>query len=322
MENKLKAAFLDFATLGRDIRTRRLDAVADVEYHDFTAPGEALERLAGCEVALVNKAKIDRQTIAGLPELKLIVLAATGTDNVDSEAAREHGVAVANVRGYCSAALAQHVFGLILALTQNIGSYYELVRDGAWQRGRSFTLLDFPIRELAGCKLGIVGHGALGQAVARLGRCFDMEVLISGRVGAAPDDVPTGRVAFEELLEASDVLSLHCPLTEATRSMISERELERMKPDAVLINTARGGLVDGHALAAALKKGIIGGAGIDVLPVEPPPDDDPLLATGIPNLIVTPHVAWAAQEARQRAVDQVAENIEAFLVGRELRRVV
>lgn len=322
MTSTLKAAFLDFATLGPDIDTRRIDALLDVEYFDFTAPEEARARLENREVALVNKARIDAATIAGLPRLKLIVLAATGTDNVDSAAARERGVAVANVRGYCSAALAQHVFGLILALTQNIGSYYELVRRGAWQSGRSFALFDYPIRELAGRKLGIVGHGALGRAVARLGRCFDMDVLVAARPGSAPEDVQPGRVAFDEVLCTADVLSLHCPLTPETQHMIGAAELARMQPDALLINTARGGLVDGAALADALKQGVIGGAGIDVLPVEPPPGDHPLLAPDIPNLIVTPHVAWAAREARQRALDQVAENIEAYLNGRDLRRVV
>lgn len=322
MRAKLKGAFLDFATLGPDIDPRAIDALVDVDYHDFTAPEETVERLDACRVALCNKAGINRDAIAALPELELIVLAATGTDNIDSDAAREHGVAVANVRGYCSAALAQHVFGLILALTQNIGSYAELVRDGAWQRGRSFALFDYPIRELSGRRLGIVGHGALGQAVARLGRCFGMDVLLSARLDAAPGDVGPERVAFGELLEVADVVSLHCPLNETTRHMIGAPELERMKSDAVLINTARGALVDSAALAEALRHGVIGGAGIDVLPVEPPPADEPLVAPGIPNLIVTPHVAWAARESRQRALDQVAENIEAYLGGRELRRVV
>lgn len=322
MDRKLKGAFLDFATLGPDIDTRGIDALVDAEYHDFTAPDETVERLAGCEVALCNKARIDRDAIAALPGLELIAIAATGTDNVDSGAAREHGVAVTNVRGYCSAALAQHAFGLILALTQHIGPYDELVREGAWQRGRSFARFDYPIRELAGRRLGIVGHGALGRAVARLGRCFGMDVLVSARVGAAPDGIPPGRVAFDELLETADVVSLHCPLDDATRHMIGARELKRMKSDAVLINTARGALVDGAALADALRRGVIGGAGVDVLPVEPPPDDEPLIAPDIPNLIVTPHVAWAARESRQRALDQVAENIAAYLEGRELRRVV
>lgn len=322
MTRTLKAAFLDFATLGPDIDTRRIDALVDTEYHDFTAPEQARARLKDCEVALVNKARIDRDAILGLPKLELIALTATGTDNVDSEAAREQGVAVANVRGYCSAALAQHVFGLILALTQNIGAYHELVRSGAWQRGRSFALFDYPIRELAGRRLGIVGYGALGRAVARLGQCFDMHVLVSARLGAEAASIPEGRVAFDEVLSAADVLSLHCPLTDATHHMIGAAELERMKPDALLINTARGGLVDSAALAEALRARTIGGAGIDVLSTEPPPGDHPLLAPDIPNLIVTPHIAWAALESRQRALDQVAENIEAYLEGRDLRRVV
>lgn len=322
MSQRPKACFLDYGTLGPAIDPARIDALLDVTYYEFSDPAEVSARVGDAEVALLNKARIDRETIMAAPALKLIVLAATGTDNVDSTAARERGIAVANVRDYCSSSLAQHVFALILGLTQNISAYCSLVRDGGWQRGRSFALFDYPIRELAGLKLGIVGHGALGGAVARLGRCFDMDVLISARPGAPRETVPAGRVAFEDLLGAADVLSLHCPLTAETHHLIGRDELARMKSDALLINAARGGLVDSEALVAALKAGEIGGAGIDVLPLEPPPADDPLLALDIPNLIVTPHVAWAATESRQRALDQVAENVEAFYAGRELRRIV
>lgn len=320
MTSKPKAAFLDFATLGPNVDTSALDRVADVCYFDFSNEGEIKKRLAGCAIALVNKAKLGRDIVLGAANLKLIALAATGTDNVDTSAAKERGIAVANIRDYCSAALAQHVCALILELTQHAGGYDALVRSGAWQRSRSFALFDYPIRELTGRVLGIVGYGSLGQAAARLGECLGMEVWVAARPGS--DAVPAGRVAFETLLEEVDVLSLHCPLTEQTHHLIGATELKRMKRDAILINTARGGLVDGAALAAALRAGEIGGAGIDVLPVEPPPDDHPLLAPDIPNLILTPHIAWAALEARQRGIDQVAENVAAFLAGRSLRRVV
>ena len=319
MPKKPSAAFLDFATLGPNVSTAALDALVDAKYFAYSKPKELNERLATAEIAIVNKVKVDRAAIAGAARLRLIALTATGTDNIDCRAAEERGIAVANTRGYANAAVAQHVFALVLALTNHLGPYDALVRADAWRASPSFALFDYPIRELAGRKLGVIGYGALGQAVAALGRCFGMEVLVSTR---HHDDPQAGRVPFTTILRTADVVSLHCPLTAETKHMIGAAELKRMKPDALLINTARGGLVDGAALAAALKQGTIGGAGIDVLPVEPPGADEPLLAPDIPNLLITPHVAWAANEARQRALEQVAENIAAFLAGKRLRRVV
>jgi glycerate dehydrogenase len=320
MNSKPTAAFLDFATMGPDVETSALEQLVHANYFPFSDPEDIPERIAQAEIVLVNKARLNRAMIVGARQLRLIVLSATGTDNVDVAAAREHGVAVANIRDYCSTALAQHVCALILALTQHVGRYDALVKSGAWQQSKSFALFDYPIRDLTGCTLGIVGYGSLGQAAARIGGTLGMRVLVSARPKSAV--VPAGRVAFETLLEQADVLSLHCPLTDATRHLIGAPELKRMKSDAILINTARGGLVDDEALAAALRSGEIGGAGIDVLPVEPPPDDQPLLALDIPNLILTPHIAWAARESRQRALDQVVENIADFLDGGKLRRVV
>ena len=319
MRKKPSAAFLDFATLGPNVSTAALDALVDAKYFAYSKAEELNERLATAEIAIVNKVKVDRAAIAGAARLRLIALSATGTDNIDCRAAEERGVAVANTRGYASAAVAQHVFALVLALTNHVSRYDALVRADAWRLSPGFALFDYPIRELTGRKLGVIGYGALGQAVAGIGRCFGMEVLISTR---HRDDPQEGRVPFTTILRTADVVSLHCPLTAETERMIGARELELMKPDALLINTARGGLVDGAALAAALKQGTIGGAGIDVLPVEPPGAEEPLLAPGIPNLLITPHVAWAAREARQRALGQVAENIAAFLAGKRLRRVV
>jgi glycerate dehydrogenase len=320
MNSKPTAAFLDFATMGPDVETSALEQLVHANYFPFSDPEDIPERIAQAEIVLVNKARLNRAMIVGARQLRLIVLSATGTDNVDVAAAREHGVAVANIRDYCSTALAQHVCALILALTQHVGRYDALVKSGAWQQSKSFALFDYPIRDLTGRTLGIVGYGSLGQAAARIGGTLGMPVLVSARPKSAV--VPAGRVAFETLLEQADVLSLHCPLTDATRHLIGAPELKRMKSDAILINTARGGLVDDEALAAALRSGEIGGAGIDVLPVEPPPDDQPLLAPDIPNLILTPHIAWAARESRQRALDQVVENIADFLDGGKLRRVV
>jgi glycerate dehydrogenase len=322
MSAKPTAAFLDFATLGPNIDTRALEALCDVRYHDCSDLFEVGPRLRDAQIAIVNKSTVGGDVIRESRRLKLIALSATGSDNVDVATARECGVAVANIRDYCSTSLAQHVFALVLGLTQQINRYDALVRRGAWQASRTFALFDYPIRELTGRTLGIVGSGALGQAVARLGQCFGMEVAISARLGTPREEVPHDRVFFDDLLERADVLTLHCPLNATTKHMIAAPQLQRMKRDALLINTARGGLVDSEALATALRQGEIGGAGIDVLPAEPPPADQPLLAPDIPNLIVTPHVAWAAQEARQRALDQVTENIADFLRGGRLRRLV
>lgn len=315
------AAFLDFATLGPGVDTSRLDGLAEARYYDYSGPAEVAARIADCRVAIVNKARLDRDAIGGAAELELVVIAATGTDNVDTAAAADCGVAVANIRDYCSTSVAQHVFALVLGLTQRIGPYDGLVRSGLWTRSRSFALFDYPIRELSGRVLGVVGYGSLGRGVARLAEALGMRVLVSARPGAT-GPVPSERTPFDALLEQADVLSLHCPLTPATRHLIGAPELGRMRRDALLINTARGALVDEAALAEALRRGEIAGAGVDVLSVEPPPPDHPLLSRDIPNLILTPHIAWAAQEARQRALDQVAEDVESFLAGATLRRVV
>lgn len=321
MPSRATAAFLDFATVGPGVDTSRLDQVVDAQYYEFSEGDEIASRLEGCEIALLNKTRLGRPVLEQAKGLRMVALAATGSDNVDTEAARDAGIAVANVRDYCSDALAQHVFALILGLTQQIGLYAAAVRSGAWARSRSFALFDYPIRELAGCNLGIVGYGTLGRAVARVGEGFGMNVLVSARPGSAGPP-PEGRVPLDEVIEKADVLSLHCPLTDATRNLLNADAFRRMKRDAILINTARGGLIDEPALVEALKRGDIGGAGIDVLRVEPPTPDDPLLAPDVPNLVVTPHIAWAAREARQRAIDQVAENVADFLAGGELRRIV
>ncbi|MEE9570074.1 MAG: NAD(P)-dependent oxidoreductase, partial [Gammaproteobacteria bacterium] len=254
--------------------------------------------------------------------LKLIVLAATGSDNVDVVTAQERGVAVANIRDYCTPAVVQHVFALILALTRQLNGYQSIVNAGAWQRSNTFALFDYPIREITGKALGIVGYGALGRGVADAGRAFGMEVLLSERPGGNGGTYAEPRIPFESLLERADVLSLHCPLTDSNRHLIGKRELAAMKSDALLINTARGALIDSAALVEALKSGAIAGAGIDVLAKEPPTDEEPLLVAGIPNLILTPHIAWTAKESRQRTLDQVAENVKDYLAGGELRRLV
>jgi len=315
---RIKAAFLDYGTLGPGIDTSSLDELVEVEYYEYTPPNEILDRLRDVEIGIVNKARVDAATMAANPGLKFIVLAATGSDNVDLQTARQRGIAVANIRDYCTPAVVQHVFALILALTRQLKGYQTVVNAGAWQRSNTFALFDYPIRELTGKTLGIVGYGSLGSGVADVGRAFGMEVLIAARPGAQAEN----RIPIDALLEQADVLSLHCPLTDANRHMIGKRELASMRPDALLINTARGALIDSAALVEALRAGGIGGAGIDVLATEPPTDEEPLLAADIPNLILTPHIAWTASESRQRTLDQVAENVEDFLGGGDLRRLV
>jgi len=317
----MRAVFLDFATMGPGISTAKLDELVSTKYYDHTAAGAVTERISGADIVIVNKVALPGPMLAAAEKLRLIVLAATGTDNVDLETARQRGVGVANIRDYCTPSVAQHVMGLILALTHHLPGYHRRVQAGAWGATSGFCLFDFPIRELAGLTLGIVGLGSLGSAVGRLAEAFGMVVKVAQRPGGDQSGV-ADRLPLESLLRQADVLSLHCPLTAATRHLIGSEQLRQMKSDALLINTARGALVDTAALAKALRDGVIGGAGIDVLSQEPPVDGDPLLAPDIPNLILTPHIAWAARESRQRGMDQVTQNIAAYLDGTSLRRVI
>ena len=316
-----RAVVLDLATITNgDLDLSALDAALPgwVGF-PVTRPDELHARIADAEVVLTNKIRLDRAAFDAAPALRIVCLAATGTNNVDLDAARDHGVAVANLRAYCTASVAQHVFALILALTIDIPGYRRLLDEGAWRDSPQFCLLDYPVRELAGKVLGIIGFGELGRATARIGEAFGMSVLVAERPGTGAS---AGRVPLATLLARADVVSLHCPLTAATRGLIDADALRRMKPDALLINTARGALVDEAALAAALRAGRIGGAGIDVLSEEPPVHGNPLLDGTIPNLIVTPHIAWAARDARQRAIDEMAANARAFLTGETRNRVL
>jgi len=275
---------------------------------------------------VVNKIQLGAATLHALPKLKLICLAATGTDNVDLEKAKELDIAVCNIREYCTPSVVQHVFALILALNQHLLSYRSAIQAGAWQASHNFCLLEPPVRELRGKTLGVIGLGALGSGVAGVARAFGMRV-IAARLPWRSTVPPSGsgqsapRLPLHELLQQSDIVSLHCPLNEDTRHLIDAAALELMKQDALLINTARGGLVDSAALLAALESEEIAGAGIDVLEQEPPVDGDPLINGQLPNLIVTPHIAWSAREARQRALDEILANIVAFQKGEERNRV-
>ncbi len=315
----MRAVFLDVASLGQDITVAPLDALVDeLVLHEATAPDAVLERCRDAQIVITNKCRFDHDTLAGLPGLQYLGLTATGADGVDLAAAGHAGVAVTNITAYCTQSVAQHVFAVLLSLTHRIGDYRALVASGAWQRPGNFCLLDFPIRELAGRTMGIVGYGELGRAVARLAEAFGMSVLIARR---NDDDGRPGRVDLDTLFATADVVSLHCPLTPDTHHLVNAETLARMQPDAMLINTARGGLVDAEALAAALRDGRIGGAAIDVLEREPPVEGNALLAADLHNLIVTPHTAWAAREARQRAIQQTADNLGAWLDGGRRNRI-
>ncbi|MBT3013262.1 MAG: 2-hydroxyacid dehydrogenase [Candidatus Thiodiazotropha sp. (ex Lucina aurantia)] len=288
-------------------------------WHRATSPQQTMERIIDAELVISNKVVLDRSHLAACRNLKLICIAATGSNNVDLEAAAEHGIVVTNVTGYATPSVVQHVFSLILSLTTQQQYYQRAVARGDWQRSSHFCLLDYPIRELSGKCMGILGYGELGRGVDRLAKAFGMSVVVAQRPGSEPDP---DRIPLDELLPQVDVLTLHVPLAPNTRNLIGARELALMQPHALLINTARGGIVDEAALAEALVNGKLGGAGIDVLVAEPPVDGNPLLNPEIPNLIVTPHIAWASHESRQRLVDDVAANIQAFLAGEIRNRVV
>lgn len=317
----MRGVFLDMDTLdnGDLDRTPLNETVTDWIFHAQTAADEVTAHIGDAEVLITNKVMVDGAALRQAAHLKLICVAATGTNNVDLDAASSQGIVVCNVRDYGTASVAEHTIALMLALIRHLPEYARAVERGAWTSARSFSLYDyFPVGELNGRTLGIVGHGVLGGAVARIADCMGMRVLLSERSGATPRP---GRVAFETVLDEADVLSLHCPLTPETAGLIGAAELDRLGPTAMLINTARGGLIDSQALAAALREGRLGAAGLDVLDREPPPADHPLLADDIPNLIITPHVAWASRTARQRLVDEMALNIRAFLAGTPRNRV-
>jgi glycerate dehydrogenase len=316
----MKAVFLDFATVsGGDLELARLRrSLPGLELFDVTRAEQIAARTRGAAIVLINKLTMDERAMVSNPALKLIVLAATGTNNVDLEAARRLSVGVCNIRDYCTPSVVQHVFAVLLSLTHGLREYERLARE-EWASSPQFTMLRQPIRELRGRVLGIVGYGVLGRAVALTAEAFGMQIAIANRPGG---ERQPGRVDLHELLPRADVLSLHCPLTAATAGLIGARELALMKSDAVIINTARGALIDVEALAQALRAKRIGGAAIDVLPQEPPRDGSPLFAPDLPNLILTPHTAWAARESRQRALDEMAANIEDFLQGGRRGRVV
>ena len=319
----MKAVFLDFATMGPDDLdpSPLTDLLPDLTFFNVTPEELTAERVKDAEFVFTNKIRFDDETLGGAKSLRFIGLTATGTDNVDLSGADKYGIAVCNIRAYCTQSVVEHVFAVLLNFTHNISQYAKIVRNGEWQESDEFCMLKYPIRELSGMTLGIVGHGVLGRGVEKIAREFGMTVLIARRPGisAKHDD---GRTDFRELLGCADAITLHCPLSDDTKNLFGEEEFRLMKPDAILINTARGRLIDSAALAAALGNGEIGAAAIDVLPNEPPADGNPLLDYDGSNLIITPHVAWATKEARQNAINELAANVAAFLQGEKRNRVV
>ncbi|HEY0490764.1 MAG TPA: D-2-hydroxyacid dehydrogenase [Telluria sp.] len=306
-----KIVFLDRDSLDANVRRPSFDH--EWTEHPGTAPGDVFPRLQDATIAITNKVPLRAADIARLPELKMVAVAATGTDNVDLAACRERGIVVSNIRNYSLVSVPEHVFTLVLALRRQLLSYVADVAAGMWQAQDRFCLLGHPIGDLAGSRFGIVGYGALGHKVAHLARAFGMEVCVVSRSPVSDPGVTV--LSLPDLLRTCDVVSLHLPLNDKTRNMIGAAELATMKPTALLINTARGGLVDEAALAAALRDGVIGGAGFDVLSQEPPKAGNPLLDLRLPNFILTPHVAWASAGAMQTLADMLIDNVEAFVNG-------
>lgn len=304
--------FLDRDSLIANVRPPAF-AHAWTDYAHTKGSEQTVARLAGASIAITNKVPLREAELAQLPDLKMIAVAATGTDIIDLPACRARGIVVANIRDYARATVPEHTLALMLALRRQLIAYRHDVEASLWQASERFCLFGHPIRDLAGSRLGLLGYGALGKSVAHLARAFGMEVAVHKR--SPVNDEGVTEVSFEELLATSDVLSLHLPLSDKTRNIIGAKELASMKRSALLINTARGGLVDEAALAAALTGGVIAGAGFDVLSKEPPLPDNPLLALRLPNFILTPHTAWASGEAMQKLADMLIDNVEAFERG-------
>lgn len=306
--------FLDVETMGGDISLAPISSLFNQwQQYQQTSSAQIIERCQSADVVIVNKVVLDASILKNLPQLKFIAVAATGMNNIDLDCAHQLGIKVVNVQGYAAPAVAQHCFNLLLQLAGRSRQYSQFIANDSWQKSSYFCNLDYPMMELNGKIFGVVGYGSLGQAAAKIAQAFGMKILVGERPKAST--VREGRVSFEQLLMQSDVLSLHCPLSEDNALMIDKRALDKMKPSALLINTSRGGLVDEPALVAALSNNQIAGAALDVLSQEPPVDGNVLLDYKQPNLIITPHIAWATVEARTRCVAMLSENIKEVFVS-------
>ena len=307
---------LHIVVLDRDTLVNRpfdFDFPHTLSSYGTTEAHETLERIRGADIVITNKVVISAQAFAKNPQLKLVAVTATGVNNVDVEAAKQNGTAVCNIRAYGNESVAEHAFMMMITLMRNLPAYQRDVAAGLWENSPFFCHLGAPMRDLNGKTLAIFGRGNIGKTLATYAQAFKMNVVFAEHKHA--QSVRDGYVSFDEAIRSVDVVSLNCPLTPQTANMIGEAELQQMKPGAILINCGRGGLVDEAALVAALKYGQIGGAGFDVLTQEPPRDGNPLLKARLPNLIVTPHIAWASQEAANRLFDILVDNINRFVAG-------
>lgn len=316
----IKVVFLDRATMGPGVEIKRPTVAHQWTEYERTGADQVLERARGAQVIITNKSPVRADTIDQLPELKMISVAATGYDVIDTEACRARGIQVSNVRGYAVNTVPEHTFALILGLRRSMKAYVDDVIAGQWQRAEQFCFFNHPIKDLAGCRLGIIGAGAIGQSVARLATAFGMEPVFAARKHAR--EFGSLYTHWDEVIESADILSLHGPLTPDTRHCIAAPEFARMKKAPLIINTARGGLVDEQALVDALQAGNISGIGFDVLSTEPPTSDNPLLSVlDRPDVLVTPHVAWASEEARKEVWRQTIEHVDAFAQGRRINAI-
>ncbi|BDR12346.1 D-2-hydroxyacid dehydrogenase [Vibrio sp. STUT-A11] len=316
-----KVVFLDRATIPAHIQVPRPSFEHQWVEYGLTSPDQVVERLVDADIVISNKVILDQQVLAQLAKLRMVAVAATGFNNVDVDYCANHNIAVANVQGYATRSVPEHVIAMLFALRRNLFGYHQDIAAGEWQRDKQFCFFTHPIGDICGSTLGVVGSGALGEATAKLAQALGMEVLFAERKGAT--ECRQGYVPFEEVLEQADAITLHCPLNEHTRNLISDAELKQMKPTAILINTGRGGLVDEQATVDALKNGEIAGAGFDVFTQEPADESNPLIANmAMPNLLLTPHVAWGSDSSIQRLADILIENINAFERGESVNRLV
>ncbi|MEZ9515940.1 D-2-hydroxyacid dehydrogenase [Vibrio splendidus] len=312
---KLKVVFLDRATIPSQIHLKPISFEHQWVEYDFTSPEQVSERIEGADVVITNKVVLNADNLAKAQQLKLIAVSATGVNNVDVGYCKINNIAVTNVQGYATQSVPEHVIAMLFALKRNLVGYHQDIEAGEWQKDKQFCFFTHPIQDVAGSTLGLIGSGGLGQATAILAKAIGMNVIFAERKGA--ESCREGYLPFDTVLQQADAISLHCPLTEATQDLISERELAMMKPNAVLINAGRGGLVDEQALVAALKNQEIAGAGMDVFTQEPADNSNPLLANShLPNLLLTPHVAWGSDSSIQKLSDILIDNIDAFVSGK------
>ncbi len=313
--------FLDRATIPTHIPLPSLPFEHHWVEYDFTQPEQVLERISDADIVITNKVVLDANLLQGAPNIRLIAVSATGFNNVDIAYCEQNNIAVTNVQGYATRSVPEHVIAMVFALRRNLTGYHQDIANGEWQRDKQFCFFTHPIGDVAGSTMMIVGSGALGQATAVLARAVGMDVIFAERKGV--DLARTGYLPFDLALRMADVITLHCPLNDETKDIISSRELSMMKSDAILINTGRGGLVNEQALVDALKRGHIAGAGVDVFTQEPADESNPLLANmQLPNLLLTPHVAWGSDSSISKLAEILMNNITAFVEGREQNRVV